>query len=137
MIPVHDRLSVALGGYLGTASGTGLPEYRRFLVGGVLPSAVFAATQPGLLGLSAQERDGTVARIGRVGLQWEVRNERFVTLRLDVGGVAEGWTASQGGTEVGWGVSLGATSIVGPIALGLDGGASHGARLSVGVGRTF
>ncbi|MHB1194226.1 MAG: patatin-like phospholipase family protein [Longimicrobiales bacterium] len=138
LIPLDDRLSVDLAFFAGLGLGSDLPFYRQFFVGGVHPSAVFPETQPAFFGLRNQEAGGSAAQILRMGLQWEVRQDRFLTLMANGGGAGRTWGAVSSDYRFGWAVSAGAPTMVGPIALTLSGGSDAGrTRLSFSLGREF
>lgn len=135
--PLHERVSLRLGGYLGNAGGSDLPLHRRFHVGGVVTSAVFAPTHPRFLGLGPQERSGAAAQIARGALQLEYRQGRYLVVGVDAGGASESWGFDRDAYTVGWGASLGFASIVGPVTLTVHGRSVGDAGLSFRVGRTF
>ena len=138
LIPLHERVSLDVGFFVGVGSGSDLPFYRHFFMGGVHPSTVFQDTQPVFFGLESQEREGRAVQIARVGLQWEVREDRFITLSADAGNATDAWRIAPDEFLIGWAVSAGGPSVVGPISLTLSGGsASRRPRLSFSVGRPF
>ncbi|MEQ9397873.1 MAG: patatin-like phospholipase family protein [Longimicrobiales bacterium] len=136
-LPLHARVSLRLGGYLGNQGGSDLPLQRRFYVGGVVPSAVFAPTHPRFLGLGPQERSGRAVQIVRGALQYEYRDGRYLALGVDAGGARESWRFDRDDYTVGWGASLGLASIVGPVILTVHGRSLSDAGVSFRVGRAF
>lgn len=138
LLPLNDRVSLDLGFFAGLGTGSGLPFYRHFFLGGVHPSAAFPETQPTFFGLRNQELAGTAAQVVRVGVQWEVRHDRFLALTAEGGGAGSTWDAVSDDRRLGWAVSGGAPTMVGPIALILSGGSdTHRLKLSFNVGRQF
>ena len=136
-LPIHDRVSLRLGGYVGNAGGSDLPLHRRFYMGGVVPSAVFGPTHPGFLGLGPQERSGRAAQILRGAVQYAYREGRYLMVGIDAGGAGESWRFDRDDYTVGWGASLGLASIVGPVILTVHGRSLSDAGISFRVGRAF
>ena len=137
-IPLHRRVSLDLGGYLGVATGLDLPLHRSFHVGGAHRSAVLGRTQPVFDGLDSEALVGTVAQIARAGIRWAVTPSLFARVGMDVGGVDADWNGLVPDPVVGWGITLGARTVVGPVTLDWsEASRTSGGRLSVSVGRSF
>jgi len=99
---------------------------------------VFPETQPTFFGLRKQEAEGLAAQVLRMGLQWEVRQDRFLTLMANGGGAGRTWGAISDDSRFGWALGAGAPTMVGPIALTVSGGSGPGhTRVSFSLGRQF
>lgn len=136
-LPLHDRLSADVGGFVGLGRGFDLPTHRMFFLGGAHPSAVFANTQPLFQGLESQELFGTAAQVGRFGLRLRVRGETYLRGGVDVGGTMDDWRFPIQEPEIGWALTLGTSTLVGPVSLEWGKANGRSGRLSVGVGRRF
>lgn len=138
LVPVAPGAALDLGFFVGRGTGTDLPFYRHFYVGGVHESAVFRETQPTFFGLRNQELEGRAAHVLRLGVQWEVRRDRLLTVSANGGGVGATLGETADDYFLGWAVSAGARTMVGPVALTLSGGSgAQRARLSFSIGRRF
>lgn len=138
LVPLTPSTSLDLGLFAGRGSGTDLPSYRHFFVGGVHGSAIFPETHPTFFGLRNQQREGRAAHVLRVGVQWEVRRNRLLSVSANGGGVGSTFHATTEDYLVGWAVSAGARTMVGPIALTVSGGSgAQRVRLSFSIGRRF
>lgn len=137
-VPLHRRVTVDFGGFLGIARGLDLPVHRGFFVGGAHRSAVFGRTEPTFQGLPTEELTGTVAQIGRAGVRWAATSKLYVRVGVDVGGVTDEWRFPVPDPVWGWGITVGASTIVGPVALEWGKASTRsGGRLTVSVGRAF
>ena len=137
-VPLHPRLSLDVGGFMGYARGPDLAPHRRFFVGGAHRSAVFRSTHPTFQGLESQEQTGRAVQIARAGLRFELRPELFVRAGVDVGGVRDRWTFPVERPMTGWSLSAGASTLVGPVELEVSQLWAHrDPRISVSVGRQF
>lgn len=137
-LPLHQRVTVDLGGFLGIARGPDLPVHRTFFVGGAHRSAVFDRTQPTLQGLASEELTGAVAQIGRAGVRLAVSSNLHLRLGLDIGGVADAWRFPVQDPVFGWALTLGSSTIVGPVVVEWGKATTvSGSRLTVSVGRRF
>jgi len=138
-VPLHSRVTLDLGAWVGYQSGGDLPPHRRFFLGGAHPSAVFATTHATFQGLPQQEHSGTAVQVARVGLRWRVGGNSFLRTGTDVGGVRDAWQFPMERPMTAWALSAGTGTLVGPIEVDLAKvwGDRHDPRLSVSVGRRF
>jgi hypothetical protein len=77
----------------GYASGADLPEHDRFLLGGSVPSSVWSTQFIPFLGLEPQSRVGTAIQVAQAGVQAELRENLFATVRGNVGNTFDAWPA--------------------------------------------
>lgn len=137
-LPLHPRVSLDVGAFVGYGRGSDLPLHRRFFIGGAHRSAVFRNTQPTFQGLERQEQNGRAVQIARTGVRFEPRPEWFVRAGVDIGGVREAWAFPMERPMTGWSLSFGASTLVGPVELEISQlWANRDPRISVGVGRQF
>ena len=138
-LPLHGRVTLDLGVWLGYQKGGALPLHRRFFLGGVHPSAVFATTHATFQGLPQQEHSGSAVQVARLGVRWRAGGNTFLRAGTDVGGVRDGWQFPMERPMTGWALSAGTGTLVGPIEVELAKlwGERHDPRLSVSVGRRF
>lgn len=137
-LPLHDRWTLDLGGFVGHARGEDLPLHRQFFVGGSHPSAVFAQTHPLFHGLPREELTGTSAQVGRVGLRWLGPRGLRMRAGLDVGGTLSEWRFPMTDPFIGWSLGAGLSTLIGPVWLEWgDVTEGYSDRLSVSVGRRF
>lgn len=137
-VPLHPRVSLDLGAFVGYARGADLPAHRRFFIGGAHRSAVFRNTHPTFQGLERQEQMGRAVQIARAGVRFEPRPEWFLRAGVDIGGVRDEWTFPIERPMTGWSLSAGASTLVGPVELEVSQlWADRDPRISVSVGRQF
>lgn len=135
-LPLHRRVTLDLGGYVGIARGLDLPSHRFIYLGGAHRSAVFPRTQPTFNGLGPEALAGTVAQVGRAGLRWTARPNLYLRVGMDVGGVADTWQFPLDQRVWGWNVSAGTSTIVGLVRMEWSNASTRsGGRFSVSVGR--
>ena len=137
-VPLHARVSIDLGAFVGNARGADLPAHRRFFMGGAHRSAVFRSVHPTFQGLERQEQSGRAVQIARAGLRFELRPDVFVRAGVDLGAVRDAWRLPLERPMTGWSLSAGTSTLVGPVEVELSQlWARRDPRLSVSVGRQF
>jgi NTE family protein len=138
-VPLHGRITLDVGVWLGYQSGEDVPLHRRFFLGGAHRSAVFSATHAPFQGLPPQEHSGRAAQMGRLGLRWQVTTNGYVRGGVDVGALREAWRFPLEHPMTGWALTAGTATLIGPVEVQLAKvwGDRHDPRLSVNVGRWF
>lgn len=137
-VPLHRRVVVDLGAFVGSASGADLPRHRTLYLGGAHRSVLFPHTQAPFLGVDREEMTGRAAQVARFGVRVDALAGTFVRLGADVGGVRDSWRFPVDDVVVGWGIQGGIQTPVGPAWILWSGATDRGSgRLSVGVGRLF
>ncbi|MDE3152603.1 MAG: patatin-like phospholipase family protein [Gemmatimonadota bacterium] len=117
--PVMRHASLVGRADIGYGSGPDLPLHDRFFLGGSVPSTVWAAQFVPFLGLDPQSAQGTVVHMLQGGVQAEVRDNLYVTLRGNVGNVFDKWPAPAGKSAYlrGAGLTIGTTLAPGPVSI--------------------
>ena len=112
---------------VGYASGAGLPEHERFLLGGSVPSAVWSTQFIPFLGLQPQSRVGTTIQVAQAGLQTELWDNLIATVRGNIGNTFDAWPAGVHRSQYlgGGGLTLGMMFPPGPLSVTI---ASNGWR---------
>ena len=118
-LPLGSRVSLLGRVDVGYASGSNLPLHDRFFLGGSVPSAVWASQFVPFLGIDAQSAQGTVVHVAQAGVQAEVRDNLFVSLRGNVGNVFDTWPAPVGWRSYlrGGGLTIGTMLAPGPVSI--------------------
>jgi NTE family protein len=118
--PVADHASLVGRADIGYAWGNNdLPLHDHFFLGGSVPSSVWASQFVPFLGLDPQSRQGTVVQVAQLGVQAEVRDNMFVTVRGNVGNVFDGWPIPPGWSSYlrGAGLTIGTQLAPGPVSI--------------------
>ncbi|MEM7414846.1 MAG: patatin-like phospholipase family protein [Gemmatimonadota bacterium] len=137
-VPLHERIVLDAGGFLGSARGDDLPIHRTMFLGGAHRSVLFQHTEVPFFGLDREELNGRHAQVGRIGLRIHPFRDTFVRFGAEAGGAAPQWGFPLDDLVVGWGIQLGTQTPVGPAWLLFSGATDRGnGRVSVGVGRIF
>jgi NTE family protein len=137
-VPLHRRITVDVGGFVGVGRGDDLPLHRAFFLGGAHTSAVFARTQQTFNGLPDAELTGSAVQVARAALRAEVRPGIHARVGVDVGGTMDAWTFPIEDPVVGWSAGLGVGTLLGPVWLEWSwADPGTGGKLSIGVGRVF
>ena len=137
-VPLHRRLSLEVGAFVGHAEGSELPLHRTFFLGGEHRSAIFGLTQPLFHGLATQQIIGTSVQVARAGVRWDLGANLNVGVHVDAGGVMDAWTFPVEDPFVGWAISGGWSSLVGPVRLQVGRASEFSkTRVSLSVGRRF
>ncbi|MGH7689283.1 MAG: hypothetical protein ACREN3_06740, partial [Gemmatimonadaceae bacterium] len=118
-LPLGGHVSLLGQVDAGYASGPGLPLHDRFFLGGSLPSAVWPSQFVPFLGIDPQSAVGTVVHMAQAGVQAEVRDNVFVSLRGNVGNVFDTWPAPVGWRSYlrGGGLTIGTMLAPGPLSI--------------------
>lgn len=119
-VPASGRVTLLGRVDVGYAWGNGdLPLHDHFFLGGSVPSSVWASQFIPFLGLDPQSRQGTTVQAAQAGVQAEVRDNLFVTLRGNVGNVFDQWPIGVGwGSYLrGAGLTIGTTLAPGPVSI--------------------
>lgn len=136
--PLAPSVAFHLEAFAGIASGSDLPLYKNFFLGGSVTSGVLARSHPRLHGLDAQHEWGRVAQVARASIQWEMTPRWFVTATANAGDTRETWRVEPDEWVGGWGLSMGHHTVLGPARVTLAGQDTFGdVRLSVDLGRAF
>ena len=119
VLPVGSHVSLLGRVDVGYALGSSLPLHDRFFLGGGVPSSVWASQFVPFLGLDAQSAQGTVVHVAQAGVQAEVRDNLFVSLRGNVGNVFDTWPAPVGWRSYlrGCGLTIGTMLAPGPLSI--------------------
>jgi outer membrane protein assembly factor BamA len=123
--PVLTALARIDAGY---ASGADVPDHKKFLIGGSVPSAVWPTQFIPFLGLPPQSRVGTAIQVLGGGLQARLPDQIVATMRGNIGNVFDSWPRGvhRNGYEAGGGITLSTVLPPGPLSLTV---ASRGIRL--------
>jgi NTE family protein len=118
-LPVGSHVSLLGRVDVGYASGSTLPLHDRFFLGGSVPSSVWPSQFVPFLGIDAQSAEGTVVHVAQAGIQAEVRDNVFVSLRGNVGNVFDTWPAPVGWRSYlrGGGLTIGTMLAPGPVSI--------------------
>lgn len=137
-VPLHRRVVLDIGAFVGSAAGADLPRHKTLYLGGAHRSVLFPHTQTTFLGVDREEMTGRAAQVARFGIRLHALAGTFVRLGVDVGGTAPSWSFPVDDPVVGWGIQGGLQTPVGPAWILWSGATDRGSgRLSVGVGRIF
>jgi hypothetical protein len=137
-VPLHDRLTLDVGGFAGYARGADLPPQRLFFLGGTYRSFVFRETHPTFAGISVQARSGRAVQVASAGLRWELQPDWFVRGGLETAGIQDAWQLPIPDPTVAWSVMAGLRTRIGPVAAQLTKVVGdRDPRVSVSVGRSF
>jgi len=124
----------------GYASGAELPEHDRFILGGSIPSTVWATQFIPFLGLEPQSRVGTSVQVARAGAQLQLGDNVVATVAGNIGNAFDTWPAGVHRSQYigGAGVIVEAMLAPGPLSLSF---ATHSWRatpiVELGFGATF
>lgn len=117
---IASPVVIHTGARFGSVNGSDVPFHKRFFMGGVVTSPVFAETQPAFWGLRPQELNGMAVHVVTVSLRYRLRSSIQLAAGVNAGNVMRqwDWTPDYIG---GWGVSLGTITPVGPAFFALTG----------------
>lgn len=141
-IPVHQKISLMGGGFLGVAHGEGLPAHYLFFLGGMHSAVTFQdqqLTQGSYPGLNARELLGPQAQNVYAGIQWELIPKGCLQMQAGTGMVSQQEALAFRADHYLWGaaVSFGYDTFIGPLEFALTTGKLHHLLGYLNVGYVF
>jgi hypothetical protein len=139
LIPVQRHISLWQSLFVGTNSQNDIPFHYNFFLGGMDNPFVFLGKKNSFLGFKAQETRGPHAQFLQLGVQFNLRGDKYILLRGNAGNTFDEWNfdISRNTYLVGGGLTLGTNTFLGPLELTLMGGEHRKALMYLNLGYKF